>query len=143
MVWLIGAGLVAVTVILHSSGTSLLVMMMANYQDWLVRQLRRNWRFPIMVPIALWLLLIHTIEIMIWAIAYFLLKHKVDFESFNDALYFSAVTYTTLGYGDLTISGEWRLLSGMEAMNGIFLCGWSSALLFVVVQQIWLTERHR
>ena len=143
MTWLIGSGLVALTVVLHSLGTSLMVMTLDGYRDWIVRQMRRNWRFTIMVPISLWLLLIHSVEITIWAISYFVLKHKVDFESFNDALYFSAVTYTTLGYGDITISGDWRLLSGMEAMNGIFLCGWSSALLFVVVQQIWLTERNR
>ena len=57
-----------------------------------------------------------------------------DFEA---AIYFSFVTFTTLGYGDLTLSDGWRLLSGIEALNGILLDGWSTAVLFAVVQRIW------
>jgi hypothetical protein len=48
------------------------------------------------------------------------------------------VSFTTLGYGDITLTdSEWRLLSGIEALDGILLVGWSTALLFIVVQRSW------
>jgi hypothetical protein len=39
------------------------------------------------------------------------------------AFYFSAVTYTTTGYGDLVLPEEWRLVGGIEALTGILMCG--------------------
>jgi hypothetical protein len=51
----------------------------------------------------------------------------------------------TLGYGDITlIDNEWRVLSGVEALNGILLVGWTTALLFTVFQRSWrgLTHGH-
>lgn len=47
------------------------------------------------------------------------------------------VTFTTLGYGDIVLGPEWRLLSGIEAINGIVLFGWSTAFLFAIVQRSW------
>ncbi len=58
-------------------------------------------------------------------------------DSFEEATYFSFVTFTTLGYGDITLAGAWRILSGIEALNGVLLLGWSTALLFAVVQRTW------
>ncbi len=46
------------------------------------------------------------------------------------------MTYTTLGYGDITLSGPWRIMSGIEAINGVLLAGWSTAALFALVQKI-------
>ena len=40
--------------------------------------------------------------------------------------YFSAVTYTTTGYGDVVLREEWRLVGGIEALTGILMCGWST-----------------
>ena len=55
----------------------------------------------------------------------------------EEAAYFSFVTFTTLGYGDITLPYPIRLMSGIEAINGILLVGWSTALLFAVVQRTW------
>ena len=52
------------------------------------------------------------------------------------ALYFSAVTYTTTGYGDLVLPAEWRLVGGGEALTGILMCGWSAAVFFSVVSRM-------
>ena len=54
---------------------------------------------------------------------------------FTTAAYFSAVTYTTTGYGDLVLPEEWRLVGGVEALTGILMCGWSAAFFFAVVSQ--------
>ena len=55
---------------------------------------------------------------------------------FRDALYFSLVTYTTLGYGDVTLNAEWRVLAAFEAVNGIIMFGWTTALIVAVVQRL-------
>lgn len=54
----------------------------------------------------------------------------------HSALYFSAVTYTTTGYGDLVLPTEWRLVGGGEALTGILMCGWSAAVFFAVVSRM-------
>jgi hypothetical protein len=47
------------------------------------------------------------------------------------------VTFTTLGYGDITLNSEWRVLSGFEAINGILLVGWTTAFLYAVIRRTW------
>ena len=53
------------------------------------------------------------------------------------SLYFSAVTYTTTGYGDLVLPEEWRLVGGVEALTGILMCGLSTGMFFVVFSDIF------
>ena len=69
---------------------------------------------------------IHTIEAWTWAIIYLRLG---EFKDLSKALYFSVVTCTALGYGDITLSERWRLLSTFEAMGGLLLFGASTAFL--------------
>jgi len=59
------------------------------------------------------------------------------------ALYFSAVTYTTTGYGDLVLPREWRLVGGVEALTGILMCGWSTGFFFVVVNRMFEVNTAR
>lgn len=81
-----------------------------------------------------------TIHIWLWAITYELLNVK-EFKTLEDAVYFSTVTFTTLGYGDIVLKDDWRVLSGIEAANGIILMGWSTAFLFEVMSQIYPRRR--
>jgi hypothetical protein len=54
----------------------------------------------------------------------------------QSALYFSAVTYTTTGYGDLVLPPDWRLVGAVEAVTGILMCGWSTGFFFAVVSRV-------
>lgn len=56
------------------------------------------------------------------------------------ALYFATVTFTTLGYGDITLEESCRMLSGIEGANGFVLFGWATAFVFEVVSQIYRKE---
>jgi len=56
--------------------------------------------------------------------------------SFQQALYFSLVTFTTLGYGDVTLDEQWRILGAFQAANGILMFGWTTALLVAVSQRV-------
>ncbi len=86
---------------------------------------------------AFFLLLLHFIQSGIWAFLYYIMADITEFENFEKAMYFSLVTFTTLGYGDITIGSSNRILAGFEAINGVLLIGWSTAFVFSVVQYIW------
>ena len=141
---LIGSTLIAITVVIHAVGTTM----------W-GRYLLRSYLLPdgfqgtrrALVGITstvVVLISLHALQIAIWAFAYRQLLPDGELPSFEAALYFSFVTFTTLGYGDITLSEGWRLLSGIQALNGILLVGWTTAYLFAVVQRSWEgMSRHR
>ncbi|MHC4991381.1 MAG: potassium channel family protein [Planctomycetota bacterium] len=74
------------------------------------------------------------IESGMWATAYLLVGAIGGVE---EALYFSMVTYTTLGYGDVTLEPPWRLLASFQAANGIIMFGWTTAIIMAAVQRIY------
>ena len=59
--------------------------------------------------------------------------------SFENCLYFSAETYTSLGFGDITPAGPLRLLAGVEALNGLLLIGWSASFAYIAMERYWNT----
>jgi len=67
-----------------------------------------------------------TVEVWLWGLAYYLLDVVRDFET---ALYFSTVTFSTIGYGDVVPAHGWRLFCALEGINGFLLIGWSTAYL--------------
>jgi voltage-gated potassium channel Kch len=82
--------------------------------------------------------LIHTVHSLVWAFCYNIIPETASqFSNFSETVYFSLVTFTTLGYGDISLSSSWRLLSGLEAINGIMLIGWSTAMMFALIQNIY------
>lgn len=90
-----------------------------------------------LVQIALWMLSAHLLEIAVWAS--FFVSQQV-FPDFRTAFYFSSVTYTTVGYGDIILPENWRLFAGAEGLTGILLCGWSTGVLYAVVSAIYFAR---
>ena len=134
---LIGSGLVAITVAIHALGTTFLVRHLTTaFLDKIQKRPARRFLAALTIA-AVVLVFLHTIEIMVWAGVYQALVPVGELADFEAALYFSFVTFTTLGYGDITLSDGYRLLSGIQALNGILLVGWSTALMFAVVQKTW------
>jgi len=74
------------------------------------------------------------LESGMWASAYLWLGALSTPE---EALYFSLVTFTTLGYGDVTLHEDWRLLSGFQAANGTLMFGWTTALIVAIAQRVF------
>ncbi len=87
----------------------------------------------------------HFIEILMYGAAYYVLATQFDIGGmgqpgplpFSRCLYFSAETYTTLGYGDVLPHGDLRLLAGLEALNGMLLIGWTASYTFLSMQRFW------
>jgi hypothetical protein len=74
------------------------------------------------------------VEVALWAATY-IATGAID--TFEAALYFSMVTFTTLGYGDITLHEDWRLLSAVQAANGVIIFGWTTALVIAVIQRMY------
>jgi polyferredoxin len=88
----------------------------------------------VLMPTVSVLMIIHTLEVFVWASAYSLVD-VAPAESFGDLVYFAFVNYTTLGFGDIIPTPRWRLLGPMTAMNGVLLFGWSTAVIFEVLRK--------
>jgi hypothetical protein len=88
----------------------------------------------LIIGIAGWLVLLHIIEISVWAFFYAMAHGMPDLQT---AFYFSSVTYTTVGYGDVVLPQEWRLVGGVEALTGILMCGWSTGFFFAVTSRMY------
>jgi Ion channel len=88
----------------------------------------------ILIRIAAWIILLHLVQISFWAVLYTWQEAMPDLRS---AFYFSTVTYTTTGYGDLVLPPEWRTAGGIEALTGILMCGLSTGFFFAVLSRIF------
>lgn len=89
-----------------------------------------------LIWLVLSLLCLHFIETAIWAAFYFF---KQGFADFQTSLYFSIVSYATIGYGDKVLPENLRLIGAIEGLAGTILAGWSVALLVTVLQSIHRT----
>lgn len=92
----------------------------------------RSHLMAVMVTTAVILMVAHTVEVLVWALAYALVGAAPEG---SELLYFTFVNYTTLGYGDITPVQGWRLTGPITAMNGILMFGWSTAVLFEVLRK--------
>jgi hypothetical protein len=134
-----GAILVALTLAIHA------LAVMATVQ--LFRREKTSGRagsgiimdFSILFRVNGFAFIAHVVEINLWAILFMMCG---EFRYFGTALYHSAVNYSTLGYGDIVMSSEWRMLGPIEAANGALLFGVSTAMIFAVIQGL-IAIRYR
>lgn len=104
----------------------------------------RLWRWRIAVLVVAFIV-VHMIEIGFFAAATYVLLQDGSFGFLEGAdahnagslLYFSAITYTTVGYGDITPIGDIRLFAAIEALAGMVLVGWTASVIFTVMYSIW------
>jgi hypothetical protein len=92
--------------------------------------------FWILIRVVFGLLLLHLLQISVWAAAYHV---KGCFPSFDIAFYYSATSYSTVGYGDVIPPAPWRVFGAIEAVTGVLMFGWSTGVLFSIVNHL---QRH-
>jgi hypothetical protein len=135
----LGILLLIVATAVHATAMSFLLWRLraTHAAAWALRSyVTRLW---IVSSTVLCLVLASLVEVGIWTATYLAVGALSEPEP---ALYFSMVTYTTLGYGDIVLPpSSWRLLASFEAANGILMFGWTTAVIFFVVQRLYLTDR--
>ncbi len=128
--------MVLVTVTIHGGGLALLA--------WLVRNETQNerihhvpsmssrgllWTFGLVIG----LFVLHGIEIWLYAALFMALQAVGDLET---SVYFSTISYSGVGYDDVYITPQWRMLAAIEGINGVLLLGWSTAFFLTVVARL-------
>ena len=84
----------------------------------------------LLVRVAWAIILLHLLEILLWAAAFVVLGCLPDM---GTSFYFSSITYTTVGYGDVVLHEGWRNLSSAEALTGILMAGLSTGFFFTYI----------
>lgn len=129
-----GEVLILTTTMIHAGCTALVL-------GWLRSFARYHWAFQnnltravVLALMVFFMSLAAFVESAVWAGFYVAVGALSDQ---RDALYFSIVTFTSLGYGDVTLDDRWRILGALEAANGIILFGWTTALIVTAAQRLF------
>jgi voltage-gated potassium channel len=130
---LLGLGLLAASVVVQSTGMLLLIHWLARIRHVLESPsvLRR---MGLLVRLFVCIAFLHLIQVGLWACVFWRAHALPTLET---AVYFSLVTYTTIGFGDVVLGPGWRVLAGMEGLTGLLLAGWSTAFVFAVVNRMY------
>ena len=129
--------LVIITTIIHNISTQYILSILtkginSKIKFWIPRG---YW----ILAVVILLIIVSLFEAVIWALGYINLDL---FETFEESFYFSLVSFTTLGTGEITLTENYRLLSVIEAANGIILFGWSTAIVIALVQRIYFNKNN-
>jgi voltage-gated potassium channel len=84
------------------------------------------------VRLAAAVIVLHGVLILFWASCY----RRLCFSSWESALYFSASSYATVGYGDIVLPSNWRMLGPLESIIGVLMSGISVSVLFAAVTRL-------
>ncbi len=128
---------VSICVLLHYEALSLMSRRLAA---WPRHQQRRNVVYGI-----LGVLLAHIVEIWVFGSAFWLVLHVpgtgrilgAEPLQIFDAVYMAAVSYTTVGFGDLVPQGPIRFMAGMTALSGFVLITWSASFTYLGMERYW------
>jgi voltage-gated potassium channel len=124
--------LLTLTLCLQCAGVTTLI-------EWLKRVLTRDshkhgpvYAATLVVKSTVAIVILHGLVILVWASFY----RTRCFPSWELAFYFSASSYCTVGYGDVILPSNWRLLGPLEGVTGVLMCGISVSVLFALVTRL-------
>jgi voltage-gated potassium channel len=130
----VGTGLVLVvlTLCLQCAGVAALINWLRGIVTERLPTLRRLHSAALVMQTTIGIILMHGTVILLWATCY----RSIYFASWESAFYFSASSYTTVGYGDVVLPLRWRLLGPLESMVGMLMSGISVGLLFAIITHL-------
>lgn len=131
--------MVALTTIVHFWGLLGLTALMGRAHKRLRTHESQLRQAGMILLVVCGVFVLHTAQIWLYAAAY---RALGELGSFEQALYFSTASFSTVGYGDLTLSERWRLLGAIEGANGLILIAWSTAFLMTVTARLRLLEHE-
>lgn len=136
---LIGSMVIFMTIVIQVLFISSAISVLTKQGAWLVRPPFMMKTIIALVTVVLWLIAGISLSAWSWAGVFLFFDVFHDLES---ALYFSIVTFTTLGYGDITLSPEWRILASFAAVDGLIVFGLNTAFLVEFTSRLRSTQEH-
>ena len=133
----IGSVLLVLSVMTAGISFWLLEWRLLRLRQWLTRPPHRPKLMLVLCATALWVLLQMTVAVWLWAVTFAGLG---IFVSLEEAVYFALVSFTTLGFGDILLPVDWRLLGGMAALNGLLNMGLVTAAMIEVLRNLRLQQ---
>jgi hypothetical protein len=138
----VGAGMLVLCVLVHGIGLFTLSRVLGSDIEKRFENVQplsfRGTGFTLIVVASI--ILIHFIEVWLFAFLYDYLR---ALPTFQDALYFSTISYSTIGYNDASIAKDWRMIAALEGMLGVILLGWSTAFLVRVLGKLESNDTMR
>ena len=133
----IGSFLMVVSVFVAGANFWLIEVVMMRGGHWLATEPHRMRLIQALLIGSLWILLQVVVGVWVWALTYRVLG---IFSELEPAVYFSLTAFTTLGFGNILLPLEWRLLGGLEAVNGLLTFGMLTAVLIEALRQVRRTQ---
>ena len=130
----IAAAIVSLCLVIHGAGILLMAQWLFRRREDLERTASSRQFAVLIVTLFAGILFLHLIQTSLWAVFYYTQNLFSDFET---SLYFSMVSFTTIGYGDVLLPRHWRLLGVIEGFSGVLLCGVSTAFIFAVINAMF------
>lgn len=134
--------MILANVLLHVSVYEGVYTLLLRHTHTVLRLCGRWWRLVTLAGVVLLVFACHVVSIWGWA-ALLLLLHIPVLNALEPALYFATVSYTTIGYGDIVLDENWRLLAAFAGANGLILFGWSTAFLYEVISKLHRADNIR
>lgn len=136
----LGTALLLFSILIAGVSYWLMEIGLLRLHPWLTRAPHRPKLIFVLCLAAVWIMFQMTIGVWVWALT---LMGLGVFDALEPAVYFALVAFTTLGFGDVLLPIEWRLLGGMAAANGLLNIGLVTALLVEALRQIRLQQIER
>jgi voltage-gated potassium channel len=124
--------LVAGTLSLQSAGMAFLIHWARSFIARGIRGLGPSMSAVLMIRFTTAMVVLHILQILLWAGSY----RWLCLPSWESAFYFSATSYSTVGYGDIVLPNVWRILGPIESVIGVLMCGISVSALFAIATRL-------
>jgi Ion channel len=129
----IGGAIIALNVAIHALFIAGAISWQRRFFAWLAHLPRFAMNLAGLSLTTLWMMAALSAQVWVWSLLFLRLGL---FDGTEPALYFTLQAFATLGFGDLPLPQEWRLLSGMVAANGFLVFGFSTAFLFEIISRL-------
>ncbi len=137
---IIGTFIIALTVVIQVLFIGAVTEVLQRLGNWLATPPFSRKTIIVLITTVFWLIIGISVCAWVWAAVFLLLE---VFHELEPAVYFSVVTMTTLGYGDIILDAKWRLLSGLTAVNGLIIFGLTTAFLVEFIFQLRKAQNKR
>lgn len=130
----IAAAIVCLCLLVHVAGMLWMADWILSWPVYRERTATKRHFSTVIIGVFLGIVLLHVAEASLWALFYY---SRNLFPNYETSLYFSLVSFASIGYGDVLLPEKWRLVGAIEGISGILLCGVSTAFIFAIVNAMF------